>query len=174
MMKKSGFTLIELMIVITIIGLLAAIAMPNFTDITKDAQIAQIQGNEKNIQTALNMYIADTGKSVGNLFGKGTDDDAIIGSTDEFTPEMERIIDKNFAPFFNYYSKTKLPHLPGSKRWRPVYMKESSLHHADDPIFDSSTFIEDEHHYGWIFTDKGNVYPVVPESQYGIRYDEFI
>lgn len=42
---KKGFTLTELMAVITIIGLLSAIAMPRFTNITNSAKAAQVQGN---------------------------------------------------------------------------------------------------------------------------------
>ena len=63
-MRRQGFTLIELMVVIAVIGLLAAIAIPRFTNITKDAEVAQIQANRKNIQTALHMYLAKEDKKV--------------------------------------------------------------------------------------------------------------
>lgn len=39
---KKGFTLIELMVVVAIIGLLTAIAMPRFTDITSYAKEVQV------------------------------------------------------------------------------------------------------------------------------------
>ena len=57
--KQKGFTLIELMIVIAIIAILAAILVPNFIRARAQGQATACKSNLKNIGTALEMYSTD-------------------------------------------------------------------------------------------------------------------
>ncbi len=50
--KHSGFTLIELVIVIVILGILAAAALPRFSDLSQDARLAAVNGLAGSIRSA--------------------------------------------------------------------------------------------------------------------------
>ena len=57
--NQKGFTLIELMIVIAIIGILAAIAIPQFTQYRARGYVAAVKSDAKNTYTGLQMWMSD-------------------------------------------------------------------------------------------------------------------
>jgi general secretion pathway protein G len=56
---NGGFTLIELMIVVAIIGILAAIAIPKFADLIRKSKEGATKGNLGAVRSALSIYYGD-------------------------------------------------------------------------------------------------------------------
>lgn len=65
-LNRKAFTLIELLIVVAIIGILAAIAVPNFLNAQIRAKIARVQSDHKSLSTALESYMVDHSRYPGD------------------------------------------------------------------------------------------------------------
>lgn len=90
--NRKGFTLIELMIVVSIIGILAAIAVPNYQWGIIKAKEAVLRENLYNIRTTLDQFYADQGKYPDSFqelaekkYLRGLPKD-ITGKTDTWVP----------------------------------------------------------------------------------------
>jgi type IV pilus assembly protein PilA len=83
--NEKGFTLIELMIVIAIIGILAAIAIPQFSAYRKRSYNAAAQSDLRNMATAQEAYFVDNstyadaeGDLTGTTYGFFTSSDVVV------------------------------------------------------------------------------------------------
>ena len=64
--KRGGFTLVEIMIVVAIIALLAAIAVPGFLRARKRSQASKIINDLRLIDAAVDQYAIETAKKTGD------------------------------------------------------------------------------------------------------------
>ena len=100
----EGFTLVEIMIVVAIIGLLAAIAIPNFVKARNTAQASACINNMKQIDGAIDLFALENNKTDGDpvtandvkLYIKGNEvpkcpagnKDYVLGGTVASTPSV--------------------------------------------------------------------------------------
>ncbi|HEU4556235.1 MAG TPA: prepilin-type N-terminal cleavage/methylation domain-containing protein, partial [Longimicrobium sp.] len=70
--NQKGFTLIELMIVVVIIGILAALAIPRFTQASARAKEKEADGILKQVYTLQQTYYANNGTWAADFTGLTT------------------------------------------------------------------------------------------------------
>src|SRR5690554_5095061 len=78
MKAQKGFTLIELMIVVAIIGILAAIAIPQYQTYVAKSQVSRVMSESGQLRTAIEACILDGKTAVGD--GAGECDPGATGS----------------------------------------------------------------------------------------------
>ena len=61
-MNQKGFATLEVILMVTVIGILAAIAVPRFTDVTTKANTAKIQSDLATLDSAIQLYYMEEGK----------------------------------------------------------------------------------------------------------------
>ena len=69
---QKGFTLIELMIVVAIIGILAAVAIPQYQNYIAKSQVSRVMGETGSLRTAVETCVLD-GKATADCTLGGTD-----------------------------------------------------------------------------------------------------
>jgi general secretion pathway protein G len=93
--NKKGFTLVEVMAVLIIVGLLAGVAVKNFMGQTKKAAVIQTRANLKVLHEAVQLFRMDTGRYP-------TDEESLIALIEEPT-------DAEGWNFEGYLTSTDLP-----------------------------------------------------------------
>lgn len=73
--RQRGFTLIEILIVVVILGILAAIVIPQFTNASQDAQVSAVKSQLQTVRSQIELYRVKNGS--GDLTG-AADGDALF------------------------------------------------------------------------------------------------
>jgi type IV pilus assembly protein PilA len=104
--RKSGFTLVEIMIVVAIIGLLAAIAIPNFSKARTTAQTNACIANLRQISGAIQQWALETNK-------KGVDPVALTDISGAADKQLKGAINTDIkCPAGGTYAVTTVDVLP--------------------------------------------------------------
>ena len=120
--NRNGFTLIEIMVVIVILAMLAAIVGPKLMGRTDDAKVTDARVQIKNIETSLKLYKLDNGAYPSTEQGLGT----------LITKPTVGVIPKNYKEG-GYLESKKVPQDP----WGNDYIYVSPGEHGD---YDLSSF----------------------------------
>ena len=111
MNRRKGFTLVEILIVVIILGILAAIVIPQFTEASNDARESALASDLQTCRSQLELYkvqhlekypdldaagAADTANFIARLTGK-TDQDGTINAAGQFGPYLQKFPSNPFV-----------------------------------------------------------------------------
>jgi len=111
MNRRKGFTLVEILIVVIILGILAAIVIPQFTEASNDARESALASDLQTVRSQLELYkvqhlekypdvdeagAADTANFIARLTGK-TDQDGKINAAGAFGPYLQKFPSNPFV-----------------------------------------------------------------------------
>ena len=119
--NQSGFTLIEMLVVVIILGILAMIIVPQITVSTEDARLSTLQTNLNGIRSAIEIYAAQHGNRYPGVYSEA--DGITLTATDAaaktaFLAQLTQFTDINGqisatpSPVFKYGPYVKSSTLP--------------------------------------------------------------
>jgi len=93
--NNNGFTLVELVIVIAILGVLAAITISAYISFVEKARLRVDETNALNIKNAISIYIYESDdRNVSELLAVGTG-----SNVDRIITALQGVIDEKYGPF---------------------------------------------------------------------------
>jgi general secretion pathway protein G len=150
MRAKSGFTLVEILIVVVILGILAAIVIPQFTDASTEAKTSSLCSDLQTVRSQIELYKIQHTDNLPGVVGIGhaTDADfeeALTGYTNTSGIVQAAKGDGIVGPYLQKIPKNAFTNSTGVTTG------------TDDP--NSFTLDETGASYGWYFnTDTGMFY----------------
>jgi prepilin-type N-terminal cleavage/methylation domain-containing protein len=124
--NRGGFTLVEIMIVVAIIALLAAIAVPNFLRSRKRSQATQVLEDLRQIDSAVDQWAIENNKAGGSPVTWGDVQKYIKTGTRLYTSSGKDILGNGFTinnvdtpPQVNSATYTALSDVAPSDFWSP-------------------------------------------------------
>ena len=82
--NKSGFTLVEILIVVIILGILAAIVIPQFTNASQDARKNSLTSQLQTIRSQIELYKLQHQDKLPNILTSGTGWTLLTSKTDQY------------------------------------------------------------------------------------------
>lgn len=102
-MRKLAFTLVELLIVVIILGILAAVVIPQFSDASEDARLSSLQTNLATMRGQIELYKLQHGvypayaTFVDKMTKKTDYDGTVNAATGKYGPYMQAIPNNPFT-----------------------------------------------------------------------------
>ena len=111
--RKSGFTLVELLIVVIILGILAAVVVPQFSGASEDAKEAAVMTNLQTLRGAIEMYYVQHNDTYPGTIGGAS-------NWANFITHLTTQTDVNGDPDTKYgpYIRSKMPRNPFKRKDR--------------------------------------------------------
>ena len=166
--KHSGFSLVELVIVIVILGIIAAVAIPRISSGTRNAGESALRADLQTLRNAIDWYYAEHNttfpgvKDPGVGYGTAGDADAFVNQLTKYTDAAGAVSpDKDSAFPFGPYVRGSFPALPvGSNASKATVKMVPKVTPLADGDTDTTT--------GWIFNaTTGQIIPNLGDAEVG-------
>jgi prepilin-type N-terminal cleavage/methylation domain-containing protein len=138
--KNSGFSLVELVIVIVILGIIAAIAIPRISSGSKNAGEAALRANLQSVRNAIDWFYGDHNNTFPSSVGDGTN---AANSSAAFITQLSQysnaagVVSVNKDPLFPFgpYLRSGIPNLSvGGNAGKGSVAAEITVVNAVTPI----------------------------------------
>ena len=156
---KKGFTLIELLVVVLIIGILSAVALPQYTKAVEKSRLSEAQTNISSLEKAVDMY---------NMAGGDTSERDLIPLLDV---DFSHLPAPPQADYILYCSKTWCYAALGANiaRSQIKVMRRNPSGDFSQPLYVLHSFLEDgqwKHAYQDCYWTGGNIFASLKELGY--------